>query len=354
MVSMQGAVIHGLDHIEIYVWDSYQAAHFYRSAFGFDVVEVGRGADPTKEQSSLLLRNADVRLLLTAPLSATSPVAEYLRSHGEGVRDIAFVVSGIEQIYERATRCGARPLSGPAGKEAGRGSHLTACVGVFGDVVHTLVERMPRDNGNAPATVATNPLAGSSAAAINGVDHLAMALEAGQMDRWVSFYEEVFSFRQTHSEYVNTDYSAMRSKVVESVDGSVKFPLVEPANGESQVARFIESHQGPGVQHLALLSNDIIASVSALKRAGAEFLTIPDQYYRGLEDRIGAIPELETFRELGILLDRDPSGLLLQIFTKPVWIRPTFFLELIERRGSVGFGSGNIKALYEAIEQSMT
>jgi 4-hydroxyphenylpyruvate dioxygenase len=345
--------IDGIHHIEIYVSNNYQAAHFYRSTLGFSVTGT---TEPTRvaDSTSIAMRRSEMLLLLTSPIVSSSPVADHIRLHGEGVKDIALSVTGVDHLFHTAISRGARPILNPTTQEDDCGLVRTARIATCGDLIHSLIERS-RYRGISPGIVAVEDWGFAPDTALDSIDHLALALDEGQLDEWVEFYISALGFRETHQEEVNTEYSAMRSKVVQSPNGAVRFPMMEPAKGRrrSQIENYIQSHQGPGAQHLALCSTDIVKSVSVMATAGIQFLATPATYYDSLQARVGELSlELDGLRRLGILVDRDARGLLLQVFTKAIEARPTLFLEVIERRGAVGFGSGNIRALFEAVERA--
>jgi 4-hydroxyphenylpyruvate dioxygenase len=338
----------GIHHLELYVSNNYQAAHFCRAALGFQIV----GKTPSEsqsDQSSITVKRAGIRLVLTSPLTPSSAVAEHIRIHGDGIKDIALEVTNLDELFERATRSGARSIKEPGGG----GTIRTACIGACGDTVHTLVEPCQHSTVVRDSYVEGLPPLAADHALVD-IDHLALALNAGELDMWTAFYVDGLSFRETHQQDVSTEYSAMRSKVVQCKNGNVRFPMMEPAPGEkrSQIENYLHSHQGPGVQHVAFRSTDIVSSVSTMSSAGVEFLPTPNEYYQRLENRVGPLLNRLTLERLGILVDRDPTGVLLQIFTKPIGPRTTLFLEVVERQGAEGFGSGNIRALFEAVERS--
>jgi 4-hydroxyphenylpyruvate dioxygenase len=343
----------GLEYVELYVSDVHQAVQFYRS-LGFEIVDHPASMKELHDRVSFAVRSHNIQLILTTALVGSSAVAEHIRVHGDGVKDIALTVTGVDELFENAIRNGADIVASPSKQDCSRGSLRTACVGVFGDLVHTLIEQSdgleaPPANSMTPS-VSQQPNMG-----IEGIDHIALALNCNELDRWASFYIDAFGFLETHQELVSTEHSAMRSKVVQSKNGKVCFPMMEPSPGKrkSQIDHFIECHQGPGTQHLAFRSSNIIESVASFLALGLEFLTIPKSYYSDVEARVGQLPELGDLEKYGILADRDATGMLLQIFTKPIGSRPTLFLELVERRGAEGFGNGNIKALFKAVESGL-
>lgn len=343
-----------IDYVEIYVGNLVQAMHFYRAALGF--VPVSRSGLETgrRTRESAVLSQADIRLVITAPLTADDSVAEHLRLHGDGVKDVALTTKDAVQAFEDSVGRGARPVLEPTVLEDGGGRLIKATVAASGDTVHSFIERdgcvknfipsyLPVEDGPAPV-----------ACGLVGIDHVAIGVEATQLDRWVDFYVRVMGFHQSHQEDVSTEYSAMNSRVVQSRGGSIKFPMMEPAAGrrKSQIQEYLDFNGGAGAQHLAFISNDIVSTVRSLKANGIQFLQTPDAYYDTLEKRVGAIEEeIDDLRELSILVDRDGCGYLLQIFSKPIQSRPTLFIEVIQRKGALGFGAGNITALFQALER---
>jgi 4-hydroxyphenylpyruvate dioxygenase len=343
--------IRGIDHVEIYVSNCHQAAHYYRTALGFTVVGHSRD-EPGADRTSIAMQREDIRLLLTAPLTPSSEVAQHLHLHGEGIKDVALTVADIEEVFDRAVAAGGRALDAPSA--AAIQPIRTARLAAYGDLVHSLIERPPDWLWLPPRIVPSPTKLDAPDTGLVAIDHLGVAVAAGEVDRQVRFYIDALGFEEGHREDVRTEYSAMRSKVVQTPDAKVRFPIMEPAPARrpSQIDTYIDSHHGPGVQHLAFRSNDIVKSASVLA-ATIEFLPTPDSYYDSLENRVGDLAgEIASLRRYGILADRDATGLLLQVFTRPIGTRPTLFLEVIERRGAKGFGSGNIKALFEAVERT--
>jgi 4-hydroxyphenylpyruvate dioxygenase len=345
----------GIEYIELYVGNVHQAAHYYRTAFGFAPTARAGLETGVRDRASCLLTQGEARFLLTGAMGSTGPIAEALNRHGDLVKDVAFRVDDAAAAFHESVSRGARPVLAPHVIESDAGRTVTATVAGIGDVVHSFIERedaarslpamqaLPRSHGGAAPTTG-----------IQRIDHVAFSLPAGGVSDAVTFYQNVFGLELTHVEDVTTAHSGMRSQVVQDRSGLVRFPMVEPAPGKrrSQVDEFLTFNDGAGAQHIALESDDIIATLRALRQAGVEFVLPPAAYYATLEPRVGSLGAgFETIRELGIMVDRDDSGLLLQTFTKPVQTRPTFFLEIIQRQGSRGFGSGNIRALFQAVEQ---
>ena len=354
--AIQSAIrLDGIDHVEFYVGNAFQAAHFYRTMFGFRPVARAGLETGVRDRLSVVMEQGDIRLVLTSGLDPESPITRHAALHGDGVRDVAFRVDDVEAAFETAVRRGARPVAEPQEHEDDRGRVVRATIGAPGDTVHSLVQRHGYADTLFPGF---EPVPDPPAATPTGfveVDHVAVSMEQGQLDQWIEFYKTVLGFHQSHQEMVWTKHSAMNSKVVEDASGKIKFPIVEPAHngGKSQVQEYLNFNHGAGAQHVAFLSHDIRATVRAIRDNGVRFLRIPATYYEVLEDRVGAIePRLMAeLQELGILVDSDDEGRLLQIFSEPIEARPTMFVEVIERQGSTGFGSGNIKALFEAVER---
>lgn len=355
-VSLQPALrLDGIDYVELYVGNAYQAAHFYRNVFGFRPVARAGLETGLRDRLSIVMEQGDVRLVLTSGLEPDSPITRHAALHGDGVKDVAFRVDDVESAFRTAVERGARPVAEPHVHEDDQGRVVRATIGAPGDTVHSLVERKGYDEArfpgfqpilNAPTTVPTGCVE---------VDHVAVSMESGQLDGWIQFYKEVLGFHQSHHEMVWTKNSAMNSKVVEDASGKIKFPIQEPAvsGSNSQVQEYLNFNHGAGAQHVAFLSHDIRATVRAIRQNGVNFLSVPGTYYEVLEERVGHLgPELlAELQDLGILVDSDDDGRLMQIFSEPITSRPTMFVEIIERQGAQGFGSGNIKALFEAVER---
>ena len=345
----------GIDFIEFYVGNAHQAAHFYRTAYGFNLVAYSGLETGKRDCISYVLEQKNIRLVLTSALRPDHEVSEHLKLHGDGVHDIALRVDDIWSAFDHAVRYGARPLMEPTILEDDSGQILKATIGAFGDTVHSLVQRTGYAGSFFPNYVPLkNSLPPLVAPHLAAVDHVAVSLRPGMLDEWVDFYQNVMGFYVSHQENVNTGKSSMRSKAVQSWDGKIKFPLVEPIPGnfKSQIEEYLDYYKGPGVQHVALLSSDIIKTVAALRSSGNEFLRTPDTYYEMLGSRVGDIDEnVDDLHRQNILVDRDDSGYLMQIFSKPLQSRPTVFMETIQRKGASGFGGGNIRALFEALER---
>lgn len=349
----------GYDYVEFYVGNAHQAAHYYRTVFGFTPTAYAGLETGSRGRVSYVVQQGNIRLVLTSALKHSDPVADHVHHHGDGVKDIAFAVKDARLAFEELVARGARPVREPTVLEDTAGRVVVAAVGVYGDTVHSLVERQQYEGAFLPGFVPLErkPAAKAAAVGLSALDHVAISIEPGQLDHWVEFYERVMGFHVSHQEDVETAYSAMNSKVVQNSTGKIKFPMVEPASGrrKSQIEEYLEYYRGPGVQHMAFLSGDIVSSVGVLRAGGTEFLRTPNTYYEMLLDRVGSIREdLDSLRGLNILVDRDEWGYLMQIFTRPVQSRPTVFMEVIQRKGARGFGSGNIRALFQALEREQT
>lgn len=347
-----------IDHIELYVGDARKAAHFYSSTFGFRVLSESGPETGVVGRRSFLLQQGTMRMLVTEALKPGDAVAEYVERHGDGVKDIALLTQDAVKAFEEAVSLGARPVSEPTVLMGDGTRVVRATVAApMGDLVHTFVQRDGRESVFMPGLFReTHDFKAPDIQPFVALDHMAICLEPGTLAKTARFYQDVFGFQETHEENVRSEYSGMNSKVVQSANGRIVFPIMEPAPGSkrrSQIEEFVECHGGAGVQHLAMLSNDIADSIRALRtRSSVDFLEIPGAYYDVLEDRVGKLEvDKSMLREFGILADRDASGLLLQIFTRSVHPRRTLFFEVVQRLNARGFGGGNIRALYEAKER---
>ncbi|MBO7742848.1 4-hydroxyphenylpyruvate dioxygenase [Paenibacillus sp. MWE-103] len=346
--------VRGIDYIELYVGNAKQAAHYWSKGFGFTPVAYAGLETGETEIASYVLEQQQARIVVTGALSPGHPVAEFVRKHGDGAKDIAMRVDDVEKAYREAVARGGIPIEAPRERSDAHGKVVTAVVGTYGDTVHTLIDRSGYKGPFLPNYVPCELDIPHAPSGLIGIDHVVGNVE--RMEEWVQYYERVMGFKQMihfDDQDISTEYSALMSKVMFG-GGRIKFPINEPADGKrkSQIQEFLDYYHGAGVQHIAVLTNDIVATVSALKRSGVDFLDTPDSYYEMLPDRVGAIDEdIAKLRELNILVDRDDEGYLLQIFAKPIVDRPTLFLEIIQRKGAVGFGEGNFKALFESIER---
>jgi 4-hydroxyphenylpyruvate dioxygenase len=345
----------GIDHIEMYVGNAHTASYFYTHALGFRPHAQAGLETGKRDRQSYVVAQGDVRLVFTNPLG-DGPIAAHVRDHGDTIRDIALTVDDAVAAFEACVGAGAHAIVEPHELEDEAGTARLATVGTFGDVVHTLVERSDYQGRFLPEFREWRRGRARGIDRLHAVDHVACCVEPGTLDRWTEFYEKAFGFSEVHHEDVVTERSAMNSRVMGSPNGAVKFPLMEPApgKGKSQIEEFLEYHHGAGGQHLAFLSEDILGAVRALREDdGVDFLETPDTYYEALPDRVGKIDEeLADLNELNVLVDRDAWGYLLQVFTRPVTGKPTGFLEIVQRKGARGFGGGNVRALFEAVERA--
>ncbi len=349
--------INGTDFIEFYVGNAKQASQYYRAAFGYRVTAYRGPETGTRDRASYVLEQGKVRLVLTTALRPSGPIAAHVAAHGDGVRDIALWVDDARRAFELAVARGARPVQEPTTLRDADGEVVTAAIQTYGDTIHSLVERRNYRGPFMPGFARLESRVASAPVGLEYVDHCVGNVELGAMNKWVGFYERVLGFYNLISfddKDISTEYSALMSKVVANGNGRIKFPLNEPAQGKrkSQIDEYLEFYGGPGVQHIAIATADIVRTVTALRDRGVEFLRVPSTYYDTVMDRVGHIDEdIAPLRDLGILVDRDDEGYLLQIFSKPVQDRPTLFYEIIQRKGAKSFGAGNFKALFEAIER---
>jgi len=349
--------INGTDYVEFYVGNAKQASHFYRSAFGFQLVAYRGPETGVRDRASYLMQQGKIRLVLTTPLAPESPIADHVHKHGDGVKDYALWVDDARTAYETAVQRGAIPKAEPRVSRDDDGEVVIAAIGTYGDTIHSLVERRNYRGLFLPGFRSVQPRFQPPEVGLKYVDHCVGNVELGQMNRWVQYYADVMGFRNLitfDDQDISTEYSSLMSKVMANGNDRIKFPINEPASGKkkSQIEEYLDFYRGPGAQHLALATDDIIETVTALRDRGIEFLKAPTTYYEELQSRVGKIDEpLDALEALGILVDRDPDGYLLQIFTKPVEDRPTLFFEIIQRKGAKSFGKGNFKALFEAIEK---
>jgi 4-hydroxyphenylpyruvate dioxygenase len=347
----------GIDHVELYVGNAVQAAYWFEHAMGFRRSAYAGLETGVRDRSSHVLEQGRVRFVLTAPLLGTSEIARHVATHGDGVRVIALSVPNAEHAYRYAVRHGARGVREPWEESDDQGTVRMSTIATYGDTLHTFVQRDGYQGAFLPGFAAGDQNGQGDAGMFAGIDHVVGNVELGRLDEWVGYYERVFGMTEMihfTDRDISTEYSALMSKVMADGKGRVKFPINEPAEGKrkSQIEEYLEYYGGPGAQHIALATTDIVATVKELRERGVRFLTTPESYYEELPGRIGEIDEdLADLAELGILADRDDEGYLLQIFTATIGDRPTVFLEVIERHGARGFGEGNFKALFEAIER---
>jgi 4-hydroxyphenylpyruvate dioxygenase len=347
--------IRRVHHLELAVGNAKQAAYYYRKAFGFSQIAYRGLETGERDLTSYVMAQGQIRLVLSTPLSSAHPYNDYLRRHGDGVVDIALEVEDADQAFKDATARGATALSEPGSAEDAGGSARVAAIGTYGEVRHSLIAAGGYRGSFLPGYMAA--LEPEPDAGLLGVDHVVGNVEQGKMSAWADFYTEVMGFHRYitfDDKDISTEYSALQSVVMASHDYAVKFPINEPAVGKkkSQIQEYIEFNEAPGVQHMALLTRDIVATVRSLRGRGVEFLHVPAAYYAEALARVGAIDEaVDDLSPLGILIDRDDEGYLLQLFTRPIEDRPTLFIEVIQRKGARGFGKGNFRALFESIER---
>jgi 4-hydroxyphenylpyruvate dioxygenase len=348
----------GIDYVEFWVGNARQAAYFYRAAMGMRLAAYRGPETGTRDRASYMVEQGRIRFVFTTALSPEHPIAEHVRLHGDGVRDIALQAPDAEAAWGETTRRGARSVQEPRTAEDGRGRLRTSAIATYGDTIHTFVERGGYEGAFLPGfREVQEPDPVARPIGLLHIDHIVGNVGWGQMNNWVNFYQYVMGFRlyqHFDDEDISTEYSALMSKVMAGGNGRVKFPINEPASGKrkSQIEEYLEYYRGPGVQHIALATGDIVEAVARMRSQGIEFLRVPETYYDDLAQRVGRIDEpMAKLRELGVLVDRDDEGYMLQLFTKPVVDRPTLFFEVIQRKGSRSFGKGNFKALFEAIER---
>ncbi len=347
----------GTDYIEMYVGNAKQAAHFYKTAFGFQSLAYAGPETGVKDRASYVLVQNKMRLVLTTPLKTSHSIAEHIALHGDGVKILALWVDDAYTSYETTIGRGARPYMEPRTLTDADGEVRMSGIYTYGETVHLFIERKNYRGAFMPGYKKWESHYNPPPAGLLYVDHCVGNVGWNQMNKWVHFYEEIMGFRNIltfDDKQISTEYSALMSKVMSNGNGYVKFPINEPALGKkkSQVEEYLDFYGGEGVQHIAIATGDIVDTVTQLQNRGVEFLKIPSTYYDDLEDRVGKIDEnIAPLKELGILVDRDEEGYLLQIFTKPVEDRPTLFFEIIQRKGARSFGAGNFKALFEALER---
>jgi 4-hydroxyphenylpyruvate dioxygenase len=358
---MPDVTLRRIDHLRFFVGNARQSAFFYRNAFGFDVIAYAGLETKVKHEAGYVLRQGEITFVLTSPLSPDHPESGRLLRHGDGVMDIALDVPDVKEAFSLAVEKGATPIRPPSTVEDEHGAFDQATILAYGDTTHTFVNRDRYKGVFAPGYKTLeaeryNPTT-RKPVGLAAIDHIVGNVEEGKMNEWVEFYRKVLGFNQLVSfddKDISTEYSALMSKVVQNGTGRIKFPINEPAQAKrrSQIDEYLQYYGGPGVQHVALITGDIVKTVSAMRANDVSFLRVPKSYYDALPARVGPIKEdLAQLADLGILVDKDDEGYMLQIFTKPVADRPTLFFEVIQRRGSKSFGKGNFKALFEAIER---
>lgn len=347
----------GTDHIEFWVGNAKQAAYYYQKAFGFELVAYAGPETGIRDKASYVLQQGKIRFVLTTAMQPDSEIAKHVMKHGDGVKVLALWVEDAEKSFYETMSRGAKAHTQPQTITDEFGEVRFATIHTYGETLHKFVERKRYTGAFMPgykpakASFKTEPIG------LEYIDHCVGNVELGKMNEWVKFYEDVMGFKMIitfDDNDISTEYSALMSKVVSNGNGYVKFPINEPAAGKkkSQIDEYLEFYQGPGVQHIAIITQDVVKTVTELQNRGVDFLQVPGSYYDELEARVGKIDEnIDSLRKLGILVDRDDEGYLLQIFTKPVEDRPTVFFEIIQRKGAKSFGKGNFKALFEAIER---
>ncbi|HEY1583910.1 MAG TPA: 4-hydroxyphenylpyruvate dioxygenase [Chthoniobacterales bacterium] len=349
--------LEGTDYVEFYVGNAKQAAHFYKTAFGFQSLAYAGPETGMKDRASYVIRQNKLTFVLTTPLRPDNPIADHIYKHGDGVKMLALRVPDATSAWKETTKRGGKSYLEPKKLTDEQGEVVTSGIHTYGETVHLFIERQNYNGPFMPGFEKWDPGYETKSTGLQYVDHCVGNVGWNQMNPWVQFYEEVMGFRNILSfddKDISTEYSALMSKVMSNGNGFVKFPINEPAEGKkkSQVEEYLDFYGGEGVQHVAIATKDIVTTVADLQSRGVEFLKIPPSYYETVLDRVGKIDEdLEPLQRLGILIDRDDEGYLLQIFSKPVEDRPTLFFEIIQRKGAKSFGKGNFKALFEALEK---
>jgi len=348
--------INGTDYVELYVGNAKQAAHYYKTAFGFQSLAYAGLETGVKDRTSYVLQQGKIRLVLTTSFDPENDISNHVRKHGDGVKVIALWVDDAKSAFEETTKRGAEIYFEPTVVNDSNGEIVKAGIKTYGETVHIFIERKNYNGVFLPGYEKWNSEYNPSELGFKYVDHMVGNVELGAMNKWAKFYEEVMGFANLvtfDDKDISTEYTALMSKVMTNGNGRIKFPINEPAHGKkkSQIEEYIDFYKGAGCQHIAIATDDIIYSVAELRKRGVEFLHVPGEYYDTVSDRVGIIEEdMDVLKKLGIMVDRDEEGYLLQIFTKPVEDRPTLFFEIIQRKGAQSFGKGNFKALFESIE----
>ena len=347
----------GTDYVELYVGNAKQSAHFYKTAFGFQSEAYAGLETGAKDKVSYVLKQGKIRLVLTTPLTPDGPINAHINKHGDGVKVVALWVDDATKSWEETTKRGARSFMEPTVEEDDQGYVVRSGIYTYGETVHIFVERKNYSGIFLPGYKSWHSDYAPEPVGLKFIDHMVGNVDWDEMNTWCEFYGKVMGFAQIISfddKDISTDYTALMSKVMSNGNGRIKFPINEPAEGKkkSQIEEYLDYYNGPGVQHIAVATDDIVATVSAMRARGVEFLYVPKTYYDDLLERVGKIDEdISVLKQHGILIDRDEEGYLLQLFTKPVVDRPTLFFEIIQRKGAQSFGKGNFKALFEAIER---
>lgn len=348
--------IMGTDYVELYVGNAKQSAHYYKTAFGFQEVAYSGLETGNKEATSYVLKQDKIRLVLTTPFNPDSEISHHIRKHGDGVKVIALWVNDARKAFEETTKRGAKPYFEPTVESDEHGEIVKSGIHTYGDTVHVFVERKNYNGVFMPGFIESKSEYNPTPVGLKYIDHMVGNVELGQMNEVARFYNEVMGFANLitfDDKDISTKYTALMSKVMTNGNGRIKFPINEPAEGlkKSQIEEYLDFYKGAGCQHIAVATDDIVFTISEMRKRGVEFLHVPGTYYDSVVERVGTISEdLETLKGLGIMVDRDEEGYLLQIFTKPVEDRPTLFFEIIQRKGAMSFGKGNFQALFESIE----
>jgi 4-hydroxyphenylpyruvate dioxygenase len=349
--------LNGTDYIEFYVGNAKQSALYYQHCMGFELVAYAGPETGTRDRASYVLQQNKIRFVLTTAMGPDSPIAEHVRQHGDGVKVLALWVDDARKAFHETTSRGGVAYQEPTVLKDEFGEVVVSSIRTYGETIHTFVERRNYRGPFLPGYKARRSWLKTEPIGLKYIDHCVGNVELGRMNKWVEFYEKVMGFKLLvtfDDNDISTEYSALMSKVVSNGNGYIKFPINEPAEGKkkSQIEEYLDFYKGPGVQHIAIATDDIVKTVSELRRRGMEFLYVPETYYDDVSDRVGPIDEsLDELKQQNILIDRDEEGYLLQIFTKPIQDRPTVFFEIIERNGAKSFGKGNFKALFESIER---
>lgn len=348
--------INGTDYVELYVGNAKQAAHYYKTAFGFQELAYAGLETGSRDRVSYVLVQDKIRLVLTSPFDPNSEISHHLRMHGDGVKVIALWVDDARKAFEETTKRGAKPFMEPTVAKDEHGEIVRSGIHTYGETVHVFVERKNYKGVFMPGYAKWETEYHPTPTGLKYIDHMVGNVELGSMNKWSKFYEDVMGFANLitfDDKDISTEYTALMSKVMTSGNGRIKFPINEPAKGKkkSQVEEYLDFYNGPGCQHIAVATDDIVFTISEMRKRGVEFLHVPGSYYDTVKDRVGIIEEdMEVLKKWGIMVDRDEDGYLLQIFTKPVEDRPTLFFEIIQRKGAKSFGKGNFQALFESIE----
>lgn len=348
--------ITGTDYVELYVGNAKQSAHYYKTAFGFQDLAYAGLETGSRDRTSYILQQGKIRLMLTTPFNPDSDISNHIRVHGDGVKVIALTVNDAFDAFEQTTERGANPYLQPRTVEDKDGKVKMSGIYTYGETVHLFIERKDYKGIFLPGYVKLETAYNPPSTGLKFIDHMVGNVELGKMNEWAEFYGNVMGFANLvtfDDKDISTEYTALMSKVMSNGNGYIKFPINEPANGKkkSQIEEYLDFYHGPGCQHIAVATDDIVFTISEMKKRGVEFLFVPGEYYDTVQERVGTIKEdMAELKKWGIMVDRDEEGYLLQIFTKPVEDRPTLFFEIIQRKGAKSFGKGNFKALFESIE----